>query len=445
MYKQYLLYVAAVFALFSCVSSNNKVTLSSDPSVSGFYLRNDSFPILRNTAFVIEEGVDTGRIYNVDSIKFGTPINMVVPNLYYKASAVAASIFYTPTDTVPLSSNDTLDFSQRPVRLHVISQDLTTDKWYNVEVNVHQVDPDLYIWEQTATDLYSTDYSAQKAVVLGDSIFLFLSNGFEIKLLATIDGYSWTAERILSGLPQNTPIKAILSDGKKLYVGCQNAIYTSTDAQSWTVVKQDAQWIAANMLFKYNNMIWAAVLADGSNAYNLICSADNGASWDEHEEKLPVADFPYTDYASAVFSSASGRQRAILVGGYNIEGMELRSVWNVEYDGERGYNWKQFTNDACSELYGTGISILPYDKHLIMFGVENGGAASSVHMMESYTEGYSWTAVDTAHNKMPDTYIPRVAQTVVIDSANHVFMIGGRSRSTVLTDVYKGKLNSVDW
>ena len=444
MHKHYLLYIVAVLVFFSCVSTNNSVTLSSDPTISSFYLTNDSFPVLKSTAFVIEEGVDTGLIYNADSIKFGTPIDSVKPTIYYNASAVAAAVFYTPTDTIPLSSNDTIDFSQRPVLLHIISQDLTADKWYNVEVNVHQVDPDLYIWEQTADNLYSADYSAQKAVIQGDSIFLFISNGFEIKLLATTDGYTWTAERGISGLPQNVQIKGILSDGKNMFVGSNDAIYTSTDAQNWTISKQDESWVAVNMLFNFNNQVWAAVLSDGSDTYDLLSSAD-GTLWSEHKEQLSVADFPYTDYAAAAFLSASGRQRAILAGGYNISGMELKSVWNVEYDGERGYNWKQFTNEDDSELYSIGISILPYNNHLIMFGMEDNGAPSDIHMMESYTEGYSWTVVDTAHNKMPDSYIPRVAQTVVIDSANHVFMIGGRSKSTILTDVYKGKLNSVDW
>ena len=44
--------------------------------------------------------------------------------------------------------------------------------------------------------------------------------------------------------------------------------------------------------------------------------------------------------------------------------------------------------------------------------------------------------------QLPDLYIPRFGQSVIVDKDNYIYLIGGQTSSTFLKDVWKGRKNS---
>jgi hypothetical protein len=62
----------------------------------------------------------------------------------------------------------------------------------------------------------------------------------------------------------------------------------------------------------------------------------------------------------------------------------------------------------------------------------------------SEDEGFTWTKADTAKCKLPATYTPRQKQTVTVKD-NNIYVIGGQDLGRTYGDVYKGRLNSIDW
>lgn len=111
--------------IFVSCKDNSAVTTSSEARVHTFSFYADTLnPGLTAATYKIEHNGDTGRIYCVDSLRFGTRLDKVVPYVTYQATPGSAT-FYLPNDTIISTGVDTMNFNLSPIYLHVISSDLT--------------------------------------------------------------------------------------------------------------------------------------------------------------------------------------------------------------------------------------------------------------------------------------------------------------------------------
>ena len=62
----------------------------------------------------------------------------------------------------------------------------------------------------------------------------------------------------------------------------------------------------------------------------------------------------------------------------------------------------------------------------------------------SENEGLTWTAADTTKNQLPEVYQARQKQTAIVRD-NYIFLFGGQDSHITYSDVYRGRLNSIDW
>ncbi len=428
-------------ALTACLdSANNTTTVSSDATVASMrFTANDSMPGLAAATFIIEDRIDTGLIHNVDSILFGTRIDSVIPVFTFNATPGAA-IVYTPHDTTMLSVSDTIDFSKRPVYLQVVASDNMHEKWYEIQVNVHQVDPDLFAWEKLATDIYPTVGAEQKAFELKGVFYILVNDGISNRLYSSNNARTWR-ENSISGLPDNCQVRNILQIADKLYYAAGDQLYTSTDATTWTTASTNLNIV--NLLFLFNENIWAIAYDSATQQYSLATSTD-ATTW-QIEQALP-ADFPISDYAALTFTSASDRLRAMVVGGFSATGESLNTRWNVEYTEDTGYTWTDFSIEQPTFGSLTGVSLIWYNKHFYLFGgVDADNQIGEYAILESVDEGMHWNIPDSAHNCLPKTYQLRSKSSVFVGSDNAIYIVGGQSRTAIYSDVYRGKLNSIDW
>ena len=93
----------------------------------------------------------------------------------------------------------------------------------------------------------------------------------------------------------------------------------------------------------------------------------------------------------------------------------------------------------------TGTSIIEYDNRLIMFGGIDNDMTWRSNILYSDDEGMNWYAPDTAKNKLPDSYVARQHQSVVVDEHSNIYIIGGQSHTATYSDVYRGYLNHLKW
>ena len=438
----YIIMGLMVVIMTGCDNNTNTTTLSSVAQLKAFsFAKNDSFPGLAAAVFTIDERLDTGLVWNKDSMLYGTRLDSVVPRFTFATTPGAAFLTF-PDTTVVLTGYDTLDFNPRPIYLTLRSADKSTTKVYEIRPSVHQIDPDLYTWTQLTAAVYPEDDSEQRVVELGADFVMVVSNGFELRVFRSADGAEWSSPAVPTGLPAGTRVRQIISDGTTLYYGQDNAVYTSTDAVTWTA--HNVSYDVRTMLLYWNEQVWALTGDEGN--YELATYANGALTL---TGLRPDGLFPVSDFASVTFHSPSLRERAMIIGGFAENGQSLNTRWNLEYSRHtpenNGYRLQEFSIDRPAFKSLTGISVIDYNGQLLLFGgVDDKMTYYGRDILISDDEGLNWYAADTAKNQLPAVYQARQKQTAIVRN-NDIYLFGGQDAQTTFSDVYKGRLNSIDW
>lgn len=429
-----------LIGLAGCDDKTSTTTKSSVAQLTAFsFTANSKYPGLAAASFKVEERLDTGLVHNLDSIMYGTPLDSVVPKFTFAATPGSA-VMQTPDTTIVLGGSDTINFEKQPLYLTVKSQDGKNTKVYELRAYVHQVDPDLYHWEQLCPQVL-TDNSEQRVVALGNRFVLVSNNGFRTSAYISTDGITWSDRQTPSGLPDGCHVRRIISDGSTLYYADSLTLYTSADALSWMASDYTGSgFCIRNMLMTWNDTVWAIV--EDSQGLVLAKMQDNTL---KPTALRPRSDFPVSDFATVCFENAAGRARAMVVGGRAKSGAVLNSRWNLEFSPVVGYRMQNFSIDRPAFADLTGASVIWYNHQLLMFGgVDADMQYLGRDILVSNDEGLTWTAADSAKNFLPDVYNARQKQSVLVRD-NAIYVFGGEQQDRTFSDVYRGKLNSIDW
>ena len=427
-----------LIGLAGCDDKTSTTTKSSVAQLTAFsFTANSKYPGLAAASFKVEERLDTGLVHNLDSIMYGTPLDSVVPKFTFAATPGSA-VMQTPDTTIVLGGSDTINFEKQPLYLTVKSQDGKNTKVYELRAYVHQVDPDLYHWEQLCPQVL-TDNSEQRVVALGNRFVLVSNNGFRTSAYISTDGITWSDRQTPSGLPDGCHVRRIISDGSTLYYADSLTLYTSADALSWMASDYTGSgFCIRNMLMTWNDTVWAIV--EDSQGLVLAKMQDNTL---KPTALRPRSDFPVSDFATVCFENAAGRARAMVVGGRAKSGAVLNSRWNLEFSPVVGYRMQNFSIDRPAFADLTGASVIWYNHQLLMFGgVDADMQYLGRDILVSNDEGLTWTA--SAKNSLPDVYNARQKQSVLVRD-NAIYVFGGEQQDRTFSDVYRGKLNSIDW
>lgn len=445
-----------VSMLVSCKKSETSTTLASETKLTGIvFAKNDSFPGIEKASFTIILEDDTSLVYNIDSLPCGTKLDSVIATFYFSTN-IGYAMFKSDSAEKLISVSDTLNFNPRPCRLRVVSEDQKNERFYHIYVNVHQVDPDLYVWTQTQTSLYtgSCDVHAEN---FGGQILLYTQDGINVRLYTSATGAVWSAPQTVIGLPSGTDVRHIVQGLFGLYYAQGNTLYASTDGLVWIPTDCSATGLTLhNLLFSYNDSIWA-VVSDAADDLWLATFAE-GEIPAKQTQIGPLENyyrsagerFPVSDFSAISFVGKSGRLRAMIMGGFDVDGNALNSRWNLEWidtDIDKGcYRLENFTIEQPDFAELTGTSLVWYDERMLLFGsTDADNTIIEYPVLESRDEGMNWYVPDSAQNMLPPTYVPRQRTTAVITDESAILLIGGQTRTTTFSDVWRGKKNSIDW
>ena len=430
------------------------ITTSDENRVQTFTFYEDTLnPGLTQATYKIEhrtysqEHPDTGLIYCKDSLKFGTRLDSVVPYITYKATPGSAT-FYLPNDTIISTGYDTLDLTQKPVYLQVLASDMTSERWYRIEVHAHQINPDLYVWTQLKDSIFAKQMCETKAFYIHGQFVLFVNNGLSTQIYTSKDAQTWSKSNIQTNLPTPCNVRDIVQQGNTLYYIAKEQLYKSTNLHDWTIVDYStASFEPINMLLAYNNHAWCIIQERSTGRLQLATI--------QHDQIVPMInidgliddylpnEFPISDFAATAFESSSERPRAMIVGGRDINGNPVNSRWNFEYlPTEKKYRLKDFSISQPTFHTLTGASIIQYNEQLMMFGGIDNDLEWNSNILYSDDEGMNWYVPDTACNQLPIEYESRQNQSVIVNQ-NNIYLIGGQSHTTSFSDVYRGRLNSL--
>ena len=449
--RQYLfiLFILAC-SLVACKQSEVSET-SSENRVHTFTFYEDTLnPGLTKATYKIEDRTypDTGLIYSKDSLRYKTRLDSVVPYITYKATPGSAT-FYLPNDTIVSTGNDTIDLTQKPVYLHVFASDMKTERWYKIDINVHKINPDLYVWENLVDNIFPQQNCETKAFYIKDQFVLFVNNGLSTQIYTSKDTTNWAqSNTTLTGLPTPCHVRDIVLHDNQLYYIDKDKLYASANIYNWEETDYSGSTFEPiNMLLSYNNLAWCIVQDTTTKQLALATIQNNQITpqknIEDHEDGYIPNTFPISDFAATSFTCSSERPRAIVVGGRNINGDPVNSRWSFEYIPDKNkYRLKDFTISQPSFKTLTGASIIQYDGKLMMFGGIDNNLEWNSTMLYSKDEGMNWYVPDTACNQLPTQYDNRHNQTALVLD-NSIYLIGGQSNNTSFSDVYRGRLNSL--
>lgn len=438
----YIILGMTTLILSACEGTGYVAVKSSIAQLTAFtFAKNDSIPGLAAAKFTVQELLDTGLVTTGrDSMLYGTRLDSVVPRFAFAATPSAA--YLTMPDTVCiLTGYDTLDFTKQPIYLTIRSQDGINTKVYQIVPTVHQMDPDLYDWNRLTEAVYAAGETEQQVLEQAYDFVLIKSAGGVLTAYRSSDGATWNELGTPSGLPAGTKVRQIVSNGDTLFYADGTTVYLSTDALNWTANTVDYEVVT--MLMEWDNRIWALV---GNNGYQLAYWSNGGL---DTTALRPGNRFPVRDFAAVEFLSSSLRKRAMIVGGYTADGTALNTRWSMEhteYPRPNGtYRMEEFSVGRPAFKSLAGVAVVWYNKQLMMFGgVDAEMNYRGRDILVSRDEGITWTLTDTLKNRLPDTYQARQRQTAIVRD-NAIYLFGGQDADNCYSDVYRGKLNSIDW
>ena len=426
--------------LSACLNTNDTtVTSSTNPRMTSLTLAgNDSI-----TKAVFSINADSVTIENVDSLPFGTPINKAIPTFSFVSSVGAVYYLNGSSTAKSVTGKDTIDFNS-PVKIKNTAADNFTAKEYTIKVNVHKVEPKLYVWSMLPNSVGAANPTSQKAIYFNNKLLYYATEAGATALYTSINGVSW-AQANLSGLPANASmINTVQFKGNLYYTQNGMTIYSSADGMSWSSADYSpADYTFQSLLFSLDGNLWAIVHhSTGDLKYRFASSVD-GSTWLVKGDL--DANFPVSDFAALSFTSrVGGKPRAIIIGGKDANGTILNTNWNTE----NGTYWVNFNESAghsqSLDTLALGASLIAYDSKLFVFGTKKDNIKVAQYKV-SLDEGLTWQAPDTLYNRMPKSFPLRNYSSVVVDNSNRIYIVGGKDNTTVFTDVWTGKLNRLSF
>lgn len=440
--KLTILFFLTTLGLYSCLKGTQDPTApSNDPKFKSLrFAKNSRIPHLEKAVFTLSN--DT-LIQNVDSLPFQTRIDSVFPTFTFASSSGAYLIYKNSQNKDSLrilTGKDTVNFS-RPLYLKNTSSDGSSTARYLIKVNVHQVEPELYLWKQLQSNLPILPASEnQHALVFGKSVFLYVSNGSAIRLFTSSlsDMGLWKDKTAsLTGLPATAALRQMQVFNNKLYlIANENKLYVSSDGMEWTNSTLPSEFENGRILCAFANKSLIAIVRDKESKEYHIASTADAQKW-KRNNKLND-HFPLTGYAALNFENQLGLPKVLIAGGKPRDAsLPASYIWSSE----NGLDWVTFSEGAKKQATISNAALVAYDNKLLMFHGND-----TIRMVESISEGFHWNLPNKKYNSLPETCRKRSLVSVLADKENkRLYIIGGNAQGELCRDVWTGKLNRMNW
>lgn len=327
----------------------------------------------------------SNRIYNIDSLAYGSVINAVTVTV-----SATGSVLYRYADEPEAeyhvwASYDSIDFT-RPVIFSAVSTDGSYVRDYGIQVNIHKVFPDSLVW----TDADAAGFSAfdiRSSAVRSDTLYAFgYESGIPSVTYRNILTGEWTALCQLDGIDASTWDGKVIVRSDIMYTVSGACLCSSTDGVNWTQGASGFRTLfsAADS----TGALWA-VGADGS-----LLTSEDMQTWTSQAMPAGFPDSLVHTYSNALATNEN-IVRTVAVGVGSGSGSLYADVWTwLSTDSV----WSR-TEPASYSSYRLpvldGLSMISYDGSLFAFGtgldcfrqsVDNG---ITWHKCNRYAEEYS--------------------------------------------------------
>ncbi len=422
-----ILGVVAVTSIASCNSDSDysyQTVQYSSTIVTHFNLKENKNVLTSLDTVFFSIDLVNARIFNADSLPFGTKINKLPVNITTDRCRVIELTMRLDngSDTTInylTNSTDSINFAHGPVKLHVVSFDNQEQRDYMIEVNVHKMIPDSLYWDKVARRNLPSNLTpkAQKTVKLGKKAYCLTSNGngsYAIASTADPAADDWSVAT--ANFTFTPDVNSLAATSEALFIlSTDGSLHTSTDGENWTDCLTNGKW--ATILGGYESTL-LGLRKDGGEYYHTTFPSANTP------EKKIAAGFPISDLSNAIEISNkwAANPQLIMTGGKLTDGSLSASIWG--YDGR---SWARLGNDMPKAT--ASASLLSFDiavtdsvtwtvtemPALLLFGGRDANGLNSATYI-SRDMGMTWKQADNLL-QLPAYIAPRQsAQPLIFES-----------------------------
>ncbi len=412
--------ISASAGFIGCNSTSydsEELILPSSTAVKSFSLAEDDSVMANLDSVFFTIDLVAGRIFNADSLPFGTKVTGIVPQISTTESAMSIELKVKRANGTDTAYNYLSDFSEKidftnPVTLHITSGDGKNERNYTISINVHKLKPDSLTWnDQARTSLPTTlaNPTAQRTVRMADNFYCLTQEGNSLILgirkgnIAGMNGAlpslnDWEVHSL--SLPFAPQVGSFAATDEALFIlDIEGGLWTSTDdGSTWTATSMKWHAIYGTYL---NTLLGSVNTADGWKV-----QVYPSGEFKELPAGMPVSGTSIP--VSYSFPMAETPQM-LVVGGRRADGFLSADTWG--YDGN---SWAKVSKRGLPEaLEGVAVASyvtfakaggFAYDEYpsMVTFGGRNasGEVTSKVYVSNDY--GYNWKLADDMM-QLPET------------------------------------------
>ena len=438
--------LAAIFLLSSCLDSDddNRVEYdySSDAQITSLVLssREDTLNVLSKVEFSINQVASAPLIFNKDSLPYLFDVkNAKMTVTTNRASGIKLHLISpdSPDSTYIWNTNDSV-LINRLKHIEVYAADGVTTKLYTFQLNIHQQDPNLILWQNVVNNYIDTP-TDQVTVANANKFYTYYNTGTSIDLATSSieDGEMWTNET-LTGLPQGVVLKSIqvdtLEESEKWYaMDGDGRVYISENGVGWSHQQTDltVRSIYGKMP-SYSQDSVLAIVKDGE-VYKFAKTIDFSSMnvLNEIPAGFPVDDFAFTTVKDPRIYTA---KYLVVTSGKSIDGMANSDVWIMQENDQK----ITFTSKALN-FNVVGASMFRYDNKIYL--LTSDGDKNVFYTSNNY--GMFWEKADSKQ-QLPIEFLYRENPSVNVDDKNNIWIFGGvSSDQNQLVEIWKGRINKL--
>ena len=433
------------FALSSCLDSDDNYEFSSDATIHAFGI--DTIHG-KHYKFTIDQL--NRLIYNRDSLPVGS--DTIIDRILIDTMTVTGWITSgSPTDTVFVMS-DSVDLrpamnNDAGMLFKAHAADGVTVREYKLEVNVHLQDPDSLVWTdmQNRGNIFSNtiNLGQQKAVILGDELFVYTSNTTAYKTSTAPDKYNWSKVNV-SNLPSDVKLTSAVEYNNALYMVTKSKrVFSSTNGGAWTEVTTLGDNVIV-LINGFSDRLSGIVEINGKQYFN-ICK--DGKNWEAENtadnltlEEVP-AGFPTENISTTQTNTGNGVEKVVLAGMPLANEQETIPWFLIGRTKGVGQAWLTTVYDtSCPGMVNPAI--MYYGDMFYCFGGELDAIYNSI-------TGIAWSKTETKF-LLPQEFKGKGAYSIIVeptkdktvapaDKRDFIWVIFGGNGTK--NEVWRGRLN----
>jgi hypothetical protein len=377
-----------------------------------------------------------GKIYNNDSLPYGTDLSRVVFSAINAKGGMVIRSLATGKDTTFVATDST-DFTQ-PRTLVVYAVDGKSSRTYEVKLNVHKEEGDSAVWHKISAGNNSIgEMSETRALCYGGGMKVFGQvDGATRMVNIPLQGTSVAPqpEWLMSATNVVLQPRSVQSYNDRLYaLSAQGTLVTSADGVSWETVNTD---------FTPQALVTAGKSGLVALAPTAFYISVDGIEWREMSadapEKLPVTNVVGTCVPS---TKNSAQETYVVVGQLGTENVIWRK-WMDTLDGEN-YPWVNIqpsVNNAYPFPSLKDYTLATYDGITYVMGMRTDGTMSAIYA--SPDNGRSWKpgAMRLPVDRMLSQGKGCTGVTIAVDGENFLWVISSGDGQ-----VWRGRYQRLGW